>query len=128
MTYTNPAAYEWFMGRWSTRLAPRFAAFAGIRSGARVLDVGCGTGNLSRALIDLAPNIEVIGIDPAASYVDWASRSLRSPRVRFQVGTAEALAFADAAFDAALALRVVHELADSPRVWWVMGRVTRVGG
>ena len=38
MTYTNPAAYEYFMGRWSARLAPRFAAFAGIRSGERVLD------------------------------------------------------------------------------------------
>src|SRR5437667_1387 len=128
MTYTNPAAYEYFMGRWSARLAPRFAAFAGIRSGERVLDVGCGTGNLSRALIDLAPNIDVIGIDPAASYVDWASRSLRSPRVRFQVGTAEALAFADAAFDAALALLVVQELVDSPRAVREMARVTRRGG
>src|SRR5947207_11941242 len=128
MTYTNPAAYEWFMGRWSARLAPRFAAFAGIRSGERVLDVGCGTGNLSRALIDLAPNIDVIGIDPAASYVDWASRSLRSPRVRFQVGTVEALAFADAAFDAALALLVVQELVDSPRAVREMARVTRRGG
>jgi len=128
MTYTNPAAYECFMGRWSARLAPHFAAFAGIRSGERVLDVGCGTGNLSRALIDLAPNIDVIGIDPAASYVDWASRSLRSPRVRFQVGTAEALAFADAAFDAALALLVVQELVDSPRAVREMARVTRRGG
>jgi ubiquinone/menaquinone biosynthesis C-methylase UbiE len=128
MTYTNPAAYECFMGRWSARLAPLFAAFAGIRSGERVLDVGCGTGILSRALIDLAPNIEVIGIDPAASYVDWACRSLRSPRVRFQVGTAEALAFTDAAFDAALALLVVQELADPPRAVREMARVTRRGG
>ncbi len=116
------------MGRWSARLAPLFAAFAGIRSGERVLDVGCGTGILSRALIDLAPNIEVIGIDPAASYVDWACRSLRSPRVRFQVGTAEALAFTDAAFDAALALLVVQELADPPRAVREMARVTRRGG
>lgn len=128
MTYTNPAAYEYFMGRWSARLAPLFAAFASSDSGERVLDVGCGTGILSRALLDLAPNIEVIGIDPTASYVDWACRSLRSPRVRFQVGTVEALAFADAAFDAALALLVVQELADPPRAMREMARVTRRGG
>jgi SAM-dependent methyltransferase len=128
MTYTNPAAYECFMGRWSARLAPLFAAFAGIHSGERMLDVGCGTGILSRALIDLAPDIEVIGIDPAASYVDWARQSLRSPRVRFQVGTAETLAFTDAAFDAALALLVLQELADPPRAVREMTRVTRRGG
>jgi SAM-dependent methyltransferase len=48
--------------------------------------------------------------------------------VRFQVGTAEALAFADAAFDAALALLVVQELVDSPRAVREMARVTRRGG
>src|SRR5947199_9685385 len=69
----------------------------------------------------------VIGIDPASSYVDWASLSLRSPRVRFHVGTAEALAFADGAFDAALALLLVQELVDSPRAVREMARVTRRG-
>ena len=128
MTYTNPAAYEGFMGRWSARLAPQFAVFAGIPSGGRMLDVGCGTGTLSRALIDLAPDIEVIGIDPAASYVDWARRSLRSSRVRFQVGAAEMLSFSDAAFDAALALLVLQELADPPRAVREMARITRRGG
>jgi ubiquinone/menaquinone biosynthesis C-methylase UbiE len=128
MTYTNPAAYECFMGRWSARLAPLFAEFAGISSGGRMLDIGCGTGILIRALIDLVPDIEIIGIDPAASYVDWARRSLRPPRVRFQVGTAETLLFSDAAFDAALALLVLQELADPPRAVREMARVTRRGG
>jgi len=128
MAYTNPAAYECFMGRWSARLASPFVAFAGMRSGERVLDVGCGTGILSRALIDLAPDIEVVGIDPAASYVDWASRSVLSPRVWFQVGTAEMLSFTDAAFDAAMALLVLQELADAPRAVREMARITRRGG
>ena len=128
MTYANPAAYVSFMGRWSARLAPQFAAFAGIRNGARMLDVGCGTGTLSRALIDLVPDIEVIGIDPAASYVDWARRSLRSSRVRFQVGSAEMLSFTDAAFDAALALLVLQEFGDPPRAVREMARITRRGG
>ena len=51
MTYCNPAAYEPFMGRWSARLAPSFLHFAGVGDGQHVLDVGCGTGSLSRALV-----------------------------------------------------------------------------
>ena len=34
------AGYERFMGRWSRLLAPRFIAFAGVKNGDRVLDVG----------------------------------------------------------------------------------------
>jgi SAM-dependent methyltransferase len=39
--------YELQMGRWSRRLAPLFIEFAGIGQARRVLDVGCGTGNLA---------------------------------------------------------------------------------
>ena len=42
--------YELQMGRWSRRLAPLFIDFAGLGQRQRVLDVGCGTGNLSVAL------------------------------------------------------------------------------
>jgi ubiquinone/menaquinone biosynthesis C-methylase UbiE len=128
MAYTNPAAYECFMGRWSARLASPFLTFAGIPTGGRVLDVGCGTGILSRTLLDLAPDIEVVGIDPAASFVDWASRSVLSPRVSFQVGAVEMLSFTDAAFDAAMALLVLQELADPPMVVRELARITRHGG
>ncbi len=44
--FSNAAAYERLMGRWSARLAPLFVNFAKIQDGGRVLDVGCGTGSL----------------------------------------------------------------------------------
>jgi cyclopropane fatty-acyl-phospholipid synthase-like methyltransferase len=44
-------AYDRFMGRYSTRLAPRFAAFADVAAGQRVLDVGCGPGALATVLV-----------------------------------------------------------------------------
>src|SRR5262245_18844416 len=40
--FTASEGYERFMGRWSRLLAPQYIAFAGIRNGERVLDVGTG--------------------------------------------------------------------------------------
>jgi hypothetical protein len=41
-SWTDPDAYEVFMGRWSERLARPFLSFAGITPGGRVLDVPAG--------------------------------------------------------------------------------------
>src|SRR5690349_8324224 len=71
--------YELQMGRWSRRLAPAFLAFAGVQAGAKVLDVGCGTGVLSFALA-AHPAIEAIqGVDFAPAYVAHAARNNRDP-------------------------------------------------
>jgi ubiquinone/menaquinone biosynthesis C-methylase UbiE len=101
MGYANPAAYEWFMGLWSAKLAPSFLRFAGVRDGQNVLDVGCGTGSLGRALAASGESIRVTGIDPAADYVALARQALPQPRAQFLVGAAERPPFADAGFDAA---------------------------
>jgi ubiquinone/menaquinone biosynthesis C-methylase UbiE len=42
-TALNPEGYEKIMGRFSRRLAESFIGFAGLASGERILDVGCGT-------------------------------------------------------------------------------------
>jgi ubiquinone/menaquinone biosynthesis C-methylase UbiE len=128
MPYTNPASYEEFMGRWSRRLAPEFVAFAGIGAAKRVLDVGCGTGILSRALLDRFPRVEVVGVDPTAAYVEYAGRSAASTRARFETGAADALPFTDKSFDATLTLLVLQEFSDAPRAVHEMARVTRHGG
>jgi len=99
MAYTNPAAYEQFMGRWSSRLAPLFIRFAGVRDGQRVLDVGCGTGSLSRALLTTGLTINVVGVDPTASYLSFAREAIPAPHVQFQLGAAEALPFDNETFD-----------------------------
>jgi SAM-dependent methyltransferase len=128
MAYTNPAAYERFMGRWSAKLAPPFLGFAGIGDDACVLDVGCGTGSLSWALLEREGVSRVIALDPTSEYVAYAAGVRVNSRVSFQVGSAAALPYADGVFDASLALLILQELAEAQRAVSEMARVVRAGG
>ncbi len=128
MSYSNPAAYERFMGRWSARLTPPFVRFAGVEDGQHVLDVGCGTGILSRALVSHGNTIRVTGIDPVLAYVSFAREAMPDSRAHFEVGTAETLPFPDGTFDAALALLVLQDFTDPAHAVSEMRRVTRPGG
>ena len=128
MAYSNPGAYERFMGRWSARLAPLFVRFVGIKDEHRILDVGCGTGSLSRELLKSCETIRVDGVDPVADYVSFARQTTPSPRAAFTVAPGHALPFANRTFDAALALLVLQDVADPNRTVAEMARVTRPGG
>ena len=56
-------SYDYLMGRWSRLIAPKLASYAGVADGDHVLDVGCGTGSLTRALLDVGPTVRVTAID-----------------------------------------------------------------
>jgi SAM-dependent methyltransferase len=128
MNYSNPAAYERFMGRWSARIAPFFLRFAEVQDGQRVLDVGCGTGILSAAAVSSGAGVRVIGVDPIRAYVAFAREAVPQANTEFVIGTAESLPFADAVFDAALALLVLQDFTDPGQAVYEMTRVTRPGG
>ena len=67
-------------------------------------------------------------MDPAASYVALAQASQEGVRVRFQVGDAQQMDFADATFDRTLSLLVVNFIPDANKAVDEMKRVTRRGG
>src|ERR1700760_2811210 len=55
--WTDPDAYETFMGRWSEHLAKPFLSLAGITPGDCVVGVACGTGVLTKALAELGAHV-----------------------------------------------------------------------
>ncbi|MPW19596.1 methyltransferase domain-containing protein [Paraburkholderia sp. CNPSo 3157] len=122
------AGYEQLMGRWSKRLAPLFVDFAGLRDGASVLDVGCGTGSLAFELAKIASLEEIAAIDYSNVFVEEAIRRNADPRIKIQQADACALPFDDASFDGALALLVLHFVPDSGKAVAEMRRVVRPGG
>ena len=119
-------AYLRFMGRYSEPLAAQFANLAGVGSGQRVLDVGCGPGALTAELVNRVGTDAVSAVEPSASFA--AAARERLPGVDIRQSGAERLPFPDAAFDAALAQLVVHFMADPVTGLREMGRVTRPGG
>jgi len=119
-------AYDRFMGRYSVPLAPSFVEFAGVGTGQRVLDVGCGPGALTTELVERLGSSAVVAVDPSDSFVRAVHQRL--PRVWVARADAERLPLATGAVDAALAQLVVHFMADPVLGLGEMGRVTQPGG
>ncbi|WP_374296747.1 class I SAM-dependent methyltransferase [Sphingomonas sp.] len=120
--------YDRYMGRWSARLAPLFLDFAGLAAGDRVLDVGCGTGNLALAVAARPDILSVDAIDYEEQFVLALRRRNTDQRVTVHRGDACALPFTDASFDRALSMLVLHFVSDAPRAVAEMRRVLRPGG
>jgi SAM-dependent methyltransferase len=123
--FVSDAAYDSFMGRFSRRLAPAFADFAGAREGQRVVDVGAGTGALTAELVRRGAETAAAA-EPSAAFV--AALRDRFPGVDVQEAGAEELPWADESFDAALAQLVVSFMRDAPAGLAEMRRVVRPGG
>ncbi|MCX2966503.1 class I SAM-dependent methyltransferase [Gordonia sp. Z-3] len=125
MSFAVPSeVYARFMGRYAEPLASVFAAFAGVSTSQRVLDVGCGPGALAAHLYSIGA--EVSAIDPSPPFV--AAIRQRLPDVDVRKGTAEELPYGNAEFDAAVAQLVVHFMTDPVGGIRQMARVTRPGG
>jgi trans-aconitate 2-methyltransferase len=85
----NPATYEKFK---TQRAAPFEDLLALIEShpGLRVIDLGCGTGELTRQLADALPDSDVIGIDNSPEMLARIGEFAR-PGLRFEMGRLEAV-------------------------------------
>src|SRR3712207_1115224 len=121
-------SYEQLMGRWSRRLARPFLEFAGLETGATVLDAGCGTGSLTFTMTEVAEIGRIEGIDFSETYVGAARRRNTDSRTSIARGDVCDLPFPDDSFDRTLALLVLHFVPESEQALSEMTRVTKPGG
>ncbi|HBX42814.1 MAG TPA: SAM-dependent methyltransferase [Deltaproteobacteria bacterium] len=126
--WTAGDAYENYMGRWSRPLARAFISWLAPLPGAQWLDVGCGTGALTRAICELAGPATVVACDPSCSFVDHARKTVPDDRVSFVVTGAEDLPGGAGAFDRVVSGLVLNFVADPARAIGFMIERLRRGG
>ncbi|HSY64690.1 MAG TPA: methyltransferase domain-containing protein [Terriglobales bacterium] len=100
--WTSGAAYDLWMGRWSRLLAHEFLNWLGPLSNLRWLDVCCGSGMLTEAIVQRFAPARVVGIDASPQQIEFACAHRSSSAASFETGDAMALPFADASFDVAV--------------------------
>ena len=101
-------AYERFIGRWSQLIAKEFIHWLNPPPSWKWLDVGCGTGALTRALFLNTHPASVVACDPSPQFVSFARSSLVDPAVTFLVADTGELPGSTAEFDAVVAGLVLN--------------------
>ena len=121
----NP--YEYFMGRWSKVVADAFVDWLYPKTGLRWLDVGCGSGALSDAIIRKYDPEVVIAIDQSEGFVRTAQERL-GPRATCKVGEALSLPIEDSTVDMTVSGLVLNFIPEPQEALTEMRRVTTIGG
>ena len=124
VTWASGPAYEAFMGRWSALVAERFLDRVEAPEGARWLDLGCGTGVLSRAVLARGVR-DVCGVDPSPAFVAHAASTSGA---RFAVGDAQRLPFRDRSFGGVVSALVLNFIPDLAAALAEVHRVVAPGG
>jgi hypothetical protein len=84
-----------------------------LHGGGRVSDVGCGTGNLTFILPEIANVTTVTGIDLTGAFVEFALAHNSDPRISFRQADARVLPFEDNSFDRAFSMLVLQFIPDA---------------
>jgi SAM-dependent methyltransferase len=126
-TWERGGSYERYIGRWSRQVAPAFLSWLGRPAGLAWLDVGCGTGALSAAILDRCAPSAVFGVEPSESFRETASANLAG-RATVLAGDAARVPLEPDAVDVVVSGLVLNFVPEPHGALAEMKRVTRRGG
>ncbi len=124
-TYLPAAGRDWALPFYdplvrllgAERIQKAFLHQASLQPGHRVLDIGCGTGNLVVLIKRLHPDVDVIGLDPDPKALARAKRKTERAGVtaRLDQGFSDSLPYPDLSFDRVFSTFMFHHLPRSQR-------------
>lgn len=113
---TTRKADPYIVQRLIAQLAPK--------EGSRYLDIGCGTGNYTSALVERG--VSMIGVDPSEHMLSFARQ--KENRVTWLQGTVENIPLDDASCDGAIGTLTIHHWTDIQQGFTEIHRILKDGG
>ena len=126
--WADAEAYDAYIGRWSRVAARMFVEWLGVAPRSEWLDVGCGTGAVTQAILDGADPKRVLGADRSGAFVARAAATITDPRAGFEHADAGRLPVREGAFDAVVSGLMLNAMSDQPATLAEFVRVARPGG
>lgn len=126
--WANGNLYEQYVGRWSRPVAREFLKWLAVPAGGQWLDIGCGTGALSRTILETSAPSGITALDRSQEFVTFARSQITDERVHFEVGDAQSLPLDFGPFDAIVSGLVLNFIPQPEQALTGMKRVARTGG
>jgi SAM-dependent methyltransferase len=126
--WSGGAGYDGFIGRWSRLVAAEFVPWLNVPAGSTWIDVGCGTGELTRTILRIATPGKVVSLDPSEGYLDYARASTTDPRAEFRVGNDQDVRSLGVTADAVVSGLVLNFVPDAVAALRTAAGVTAAGG
>ena len=119
--------YEYFMGRWSSLMAPKFLKWLDAGLGKNWLDVGCGTGALSESIEQHCKPMSLSCIDPSEGFIEQVKQRILITG-QFRVGSVENLPFKNESFEVVVSGLALNFFQNLEKALSELKRVSRPNG
>jgi len=126
--FADGEAYEQYVGRWSRPAGHIFLDWLSLPQGLRWVDVGCGTGALTKTILEQAYPSRVTGIEPSEGFLNVARAGIHDNRAKFKSGDAQSLPLEDAQADVSVSGLVLNFVPDKKRAVQEMRRIVQPRG
>jgi SAM-dependent methyltransferase len=128
--WTNGVSYENYTGRWSRLIADKFIDWLNVKQARmeRCIDMGCGTGALSEALLANEACTSLMSLDRSTAFISFAKQRIRLSNVEFVMGDAQNTSLATATYSLVVSGLVLNFVDSPEKMLREMRRLGRPGG